>query len=312
MGGFECTIGEAAAENELVFNAYHGGHRMGLGVLPVGAEVQRGAVLTLQTKPTSAIFLVRPDEVEAEEIAVATLDELDARHNRRRVRIPVALVLQITGPDCIIICPGGTRTVVLKGGGGQSFEQWMLVCELDVLVTVTVGAVISLEFIAAVVLQRDAILANCNWPTRTQLIAEVGVYTFPVDTNQPFRLSVSPRCKGLIWRCAASHFNACAGVTGCKSCGGEQLMPEYDCVLYAKGRGFGEFVRLGVSEAFAVQLLSNDHTKYVQPDGTVDLVKITTELTAKLSHWKTLLVRRGYPDSVGKRTNATHQIVTAK
>ena len=264
----------------------------------------------LKSEPVAPVFLVDAEELTVAETVVVTLDELNASHNRQRVKIPIAMVLHVAATECLLVSPGGTKTTIIRCEN-SNFEERMLVCELNAVVTIGMGAVASLDLLDAVILQREAVLENCSWPDRADMRKEVGIYTFPVNTPKSLNLEVSPRCKGVIWRCPASHFNATAAAGGCKSCGHAQLLPEYDCVLYAKGRGFGQFVRLGMTETVVSALVGTDHSRFVLSDGTADLQGISSALHETVKTWKLLLVRCGFPDSVGKRTNATHQILAA-
>ena len=219
-----------------------------------------------------------------------------------RVKIPLALILRSGDASSTLIAPGGIKTIEMRGGEDKCFQQWQLISQVEVLVRIGVGAVVSLELLTCTILLNEIDLTKCQWnevPSTTL----PSVYTLKCGQGSGRRFEISPRCKGIIWRCPSRHFNADYNGGVCKECRFSPITPEYDFVLFGKGK---TFLRCNLDNDFAAELLQSDSMQ----SGNTDLINKT--LVGMLSVWHTVLVRQSYPNIVGDRAMPVHTIIGAQ
>jgi hypothetical protein len=297
---YVCVLGETNVSDDKAFDVYHAGHRVGVAIaVPCKDqwEFEQGDVLALKRAPVSAVFVI--EDVTKRPIPTITLDDINATHNRMRIKVPLALILRSGDASSTLIAPGGIKTIEMRGGKDQCFKKWQLISQVEVLVRIGVGAVVSLELLTCTILLNSIDLTKCQWneiPSATL----PSVYTLKCGHGSGRRFEISPRCKGVIWRCPSRHFNADFNSGVCKECKFSPLAAEYDFVLCGKGK---TFLRCNLDNEFATELLKSD---------TPQTGDINRALVGKLSSWHTVLVRQSYPNIVGDRAMPVHTIIGAQ
>jgi hypothetical protein len=306
MPAFECVVGPITIDDPFAFDAYHDGYRVGVGFAAPGIAggailaIAPGDAFALHGAPTESCFCVTTDNCTRLPLLSLPLDQINATHNQRRVRIPDALVVRLIGSDCELIGKGGNTLITMRGGGLMCLAQWTTITDLEVLVSVGVGGCVSLDFLTCVVETSDTALSVCGW-THGKPLAPPSVYTLSCGSASGRRFSISPNARGVTWLCPQKHFNATWNGNMCSKCEATPLASQYDISLYWKGARYGDFSCFRMHAPLLQDILGPDPMKFVVNGGTeVDGEGIEALLLPVVQKWKTLLVQHAHPGMILK------------